>query len=324
MDKYAPIVVTVYDRPIHFMKCIEALQMNAEAKESDLFIVSDAASSDAHFENVEKVRRYAETINGFGSVNLIFRPENLGAFDSMNLARNEVVNDFGRLITMEDDIIVARNFLRFMNQALDKYESRKDIFSVCGYIDDFVPEDYDSDVLLLQRFSTWGLGVWKNKWNRARDYIFNPISAADMEDKKIVDKIVGIKRNILSGCMEDSRGRIKATDVRLFVYMLKNEMFCLYPRKSLVKNIGMDGSGLHLDTRKNGKVDIFWDMAGNFEMDKNIEADSAVVNASREYCNKGCSYYIKTFLDSLGLMYFVLDMRRYIKRKKLKRSKYRI
>jgi len=53
MGKFAPIVVTVYDRPIHFIKCIEALQMNAEAKESDLFIVSDAASCDYHVGNIE-------------------------------------------------------------------------------------------------------------------------------------------------------------------------------------------------------------------------------------------------------------------------------
>ena len=99
---YSPILLFVYNRPEHTRRVIESLQANAEAAESRLFIYADQARSD-----------------------LIERAENWG------LARNIIdgvttqVNAYGRVIVLEDDLVVSPYFLRFMNDALEVYKDEE-------------------------------------------------------------------------------------------------------------------------------------------------------------------------------------------------------
>ena len=115
---YAPILLFVYNRPEHTRRLISSLLQNQEAAESELFIYADQCKDIASAQSVQEVREYIHTITGFKRVNLIERTENWG------LARNIIdgvttqVNAYGRVIVLEDDLIVAPYFLRFMNDAL--------------------------------------------------------------------------------------------------------------------------------------------------------------------------------------------------------------
>ena len=119
--EYAPILLFTYNRPTHTRRLMESLQANAEAAESPLVVYSDAAREVDDEASVAEVRRYLHTLDGFASVTLIERPENWG------LARNVIdgvttqVNRYGRVIVLEDDLVVAPYFLRFMNEALEMY-----------------------------------------------------------------------------------------------------------------------------------------------------------------------------------------------------------
>ena len=119
---YSPILLFVYNRPEHTRRVIESLQANAEAAESRLFIYADQARSEADRPSVDEVRRYIRNIGGFKQVTLIERAENWG------LARNIIdgvttqVNAYGRVIVLEDDLVVSPYFLRFMNDALEVYK----------------------------------------------------------------------------------------------------------------------------------------------------------------------------------------------------------
>ena len=320
----APVLVSVYDRPSHLKKCIEALVKNPEAERTDLFIVSDAACCREHEEKIREVRTYMGTIKGFKRVIPIIRESNMGAFHSMNRARDEVINAYGSLIAMEDDIVVSHNFLRFMNQALVVYEERPDVFSVAGFTYNFVPDDYAKDVYLSQKFCPWGMGLWKEKWNRARDYIFNPVSAVDLGNREIFDRIVELKGASFSHYMEDRDGRIMATDARVPVYMIKHGLYTLAPKKTLVNNIGFDGSGLHLDTRYHVGLLEFWEDKDAFEMPPDLEPDPLVEAFDANRKKRKMVMMVKRVLIKAGFLYFVLDARRAWKRFRLKRRHYRM
>ena len=79
----APIVLFVYNRPDHTRQTVEALQKNELAKDSELFIYSDAAKNENAETKVNKVREYIKTINGFKKVRIIGRDKNWGLANSI-------------------------------------------------------------------------------------------------------------------------------------------------------------------------------------------------------------------------------------------------
>lgn len=84
-------------------------------------------------ESVEKVRDYVKSITGFKEVHYKFALQNKGLGNSVIKGVTEVINRYGKAIVLEDDLILAPNFLFFMNQGLDKYKEETSVFSICGY-----------------------------------------------------------------------------------------------------------------------------------------------------------------------------------------------
>src|SRR5689334_19947926 len=114
----APITLFVYNRPEHTRRTVEALLKNELAAESDLFIFSDAPKKPESDESVRMVRDYIHAITGFKSVTIIERDRNWGLADSIIDGVTSVVNQYGRIIVLEDDLVVSAHFLEYMNTAL--------------------------------------------------------------------------------------------------------------------------------------------------------------------------------------------------------------
>ena len=117
----APIVLFVYNRPWHTRQTVESLQKNKMANESELFIYSDAAKNDEAKEKVNEVREYIKSIDGFNKVTIIEREKNWGLANSIIDGVTKIVNEYGKIIVLEDDLVTSPYFLRFMNEALEVY-----------------------------------------------------------------------------------------------------------------------------------------------------------------------------------------------------------
>ena len=63
----APVVLFVYNRPLHTQQTLDTLQKNVWASSTELFIYSDQAKSEDEQENVDKVRALLKNITGTGS-----------------------------------------------------------------------------------------------------------------------------------------------------------------------------------------------------------------------------------------------------------------
>ncbi len=242
MRDLAPILVSVYDRRWHLEQCIEGLKRNDLAKDSILYVVSDGSAKPEHDESVASVRAYIDQITGFKEVRKIYRPENWGAHRCCMAANNQVLAEHGRMIRMEDDVVCTKYYLQYLNQALDLYEDDPRIFSVCAYsyAGLKIPRSYPNDVFLWSRLSTWGYGIWKDRW-KAVDFEMTryPEFVADRSAVKRYRRIAPD-----SGHLEDdARGLIEATDSKMGFHMFLNNMYSVYPVHSLTKNIGNDGTG---------------------------------------------------------------------------------
>src|SRR4051812_3548315 len=101
MGNLAPIVLFVYNRPDHTIKTIKNLQKNLLAKESNLYIFSDAPKSDFQIESVAKVREIIKDIDGFKNVNLILGETNKGLAKSVIYGVTDIINKYGKVIVLE-------------------------------------------------------------------------------------------------------------------------------------------------------------------------------------------------------------------------------
>ena len=243
----APILLFTYNRPEHTRRTVEALQKNELADESDLFIYSDGAKGDEDKMNVQKVREYLQTIDHFRSVTTTIREYNYGLANNIIDGVTNLVGKFKKVIVLEDDLITSPFFLRFMNEALDKYKYEENVISIHGYC---LPIEYDEPVFFLKGADCWGWATWDRGWE-----LFNTDSSQLLQQLKKSKAV--IKEFDFNGTYDYSgmlkkqvKGKVNSWAIRWYASAFLRNKLTLYPGRSLVKNIGGDGSGTHSQDEK--------------------------------------------------------------------------
>lgn len=238
----APIILFAFNRPDALKNIIDSLLKNEEAVNSDLYVFVDGPRFNklGEEEKVKKVQEYVKSIEGFKSLHYTFSEKNKGLGNSIIAGVSQVINQYGRVIVLEDDLVCSKNFLSFMNQGLDLYETESQIYSVCAYTDKVkVPKTYNYDAYVCTRSGSWGWGTWKNRWENI-DW--------DLKDWKTV-RSHRRKFNQWGGSdcfkmLNDWRiGKNKSWAIRFCYNQYLNDKLSIFPIISKVGNFGFDGSG---------------------------------------------------------------------------------
>lgn len=236
----APILLFTYNRLQHTQNCIVSLQNNQLCKESELFIYVDGTKDETQREAVERVRLYVHTVQGFKNITIIERSENWG------LARNIIdgvttqINRYGKVIVLEDDLVVAPYFLQFMNDALDKYEDEPKV----GHIQacDFTQDSSLPDTFLIKWTGSWGWATWKRAWKH-----FNPNGKEllqELEQRKLTYTFdFNGKYGYTRMLRRQTEGKNNSWAIRWNASLFLKDMLSLNVGRSLVLNEGFDGSG---------------------------------------------------------------------------------
>jgi hypothetical protein len=236
----APISISVYSRLNHFSKTIDSLLQNELAAHSLLYIFSDAPKPGDE-KIIQSVRDYAKGISGFKKVLLIEQPNNC-YFKNMRDAMIIPLENHGTLIRLEDDVLVSRNFLKFMNDSLSLYSHDDNVFAITGYTPN-ISLKYNQDVFLSRDFSAWGFATWRTKGFiealEIRDY-YTKIK----RDKKSHLLIKRLHPKMMNTLAAIQQRKTDPDDYKLTAYMLLNCKFVVRPLRTLTKNIGFDGSGV--------------------------------------------------------------------------------
>lgn len=238
----APIIVFSYNRPDHLKKTLDALAQNDLAKDSVLYIYCDGAkdnASDEQKESVDQNRRVAHAAEGFKDVVVIERENNFGLANNIIGAVTEIVNNYGRVITLEDDVITSRGFLRFMNEALDLYESDEKVMHVSAYMYPHkkkLPDTFFFEV----PYPGGGWATWKRAWDHFSNDIDELYAYWSLRWKEF-NKYGG---NYLQKQLEANKnGTLYTWFIKWHGVLLKEGGLTLYPGVSLTNNIGFDGTG---------------------------------------------------------------------------------
>lgn len=243
--KLAPVIILVYARLDHTCETIEALKKNRLASETEVFIYSDYPKNKLYEEKVFKVRNYISKIKGFKKINYIYNKENKGIDIQTKDAVTEVLKKFGKVIVIEDDCITSNNFLDYMNQMLDKYEKKEEIAMIAGFKADYnFKRKIKEDIFFSDGVSSWGWGTWQNRWEKIDwNYYKNKKIFENRKEERKFKKDSGIAYNCL---------KIDPTtwDITFNFWVFKNKKIVVYPVESKVKNIGVDGSGVHFKQKR--------------------------------------------------------------------------
>jgi len=289
---YAPIVLFVYNRPDHTRKTVEALLKNAEAKESDFFIFADGPKK-AGDEKVTAVRDYIKTVSGFKNVTLRLSDVNRGLATSVIAGVTEIVEKYGRIIVLEDDLITAPYFLKYMNDALDRYENEKKVFSITGY--SYFPKGSKKlpETYFLQNMSSWTWATWADRWA-----LFDPECKGwkeKLSDRKVVEQFDHGKCFNLTKMMwaQMEYKTINSWAVRWCYCAFLNAGLGLFPNTSLVQNTGADGTGTHSGNDSKLSKNRINNAPITYFPDKIEEPLIVSKEINRLYRAKHCQHYVK-------------------------------
>lgn len=243
-ENLAPVCLFVYNRPWHTSKTLESLKKARLSDKSRLYIFADGPKHGERLEqilNIEKVRKIIQSDSWCKTVEFFESDKNKGLAKSIISGVDYVVNRFGKVIVLEDDLILSEGFLEYMNAALQLYEHEDKVMHIAGFIPDLKVNL--GNTFFYQVPSCWGWATWKRAWDH-----FNP-SAAELLPR-VLEKgkyqfDIGRSVNYVRMLRKNMKGYVNSWFIRWYASIYLKDGLCLHPGKSLVRNIGVDRSGVN-------------------------------------------------------------------------------
>ena len=241
---FYPVIVPTLNRYEHFKRCVESLSQNTHADKTELVVGLDYPPSEKYVEGYEKIKAYLPTIMGFKKVTVFTSEKNLGPEGNARRLRKYVEQSgYDAYIATEDDNEFSPCFLDFMNKALERYKKDKRILCICGY----TPVDYvgDENIYFARAMSAWGCGWIFEKRKEIIPYCTVESMKKILDDWRTSIQLFWMRSGSLNSLITQVKKNVAYGDSACVRYCLLNNVYCLFPATSLVRNWGNDGSGLH-------------------------------------------------------------------------------
>ena len=239
----APIAIFVFNRPRHLARTLRSLSVSPGFLESPIYVYADGPRSASDEELTRAARSVAQEFLGSRAV-YRYRTRNVGLAASISEGVSELTDRFGQVIVVEDDLEVAPGFLTYMNQALKRYADSPDVYQVAAHMYATLREEERKSAVFLPIVSTWGWGTWKRAWATYDD-------KASGWERLAADRKLRWRFNFngvydYSAMLErQMRGKADSWGVRWYWSVFRQNGLVCYPPRTLVRNLGMDGSGTH-------------------------------------------------------------------------------
>lgn len=326
---YAPVVIFVYNRPIHTKKMLESLNENYLSNETDVFIFADGPKIGTMMsDEIVETRKIINSLlsnNKFKSLSITESVSNKGLANSVIGGISQLFEKYETVIVLEDDLMLSRDFLKYMNEALSYYQENAKVWSVSGNTPTLRINN-GNNVFFAPRINSWGWGTWRDRWNKV-DWNCSEYNMFSFMQRKRFNK--GGKD--LSMMMDHQILKlIDSWAIRWSFNSFINDAYTVYPIISKVKNIGMDESGSHNLIKVNEYKKIY--LQGqikekciefiDFYIDKNME-DEFAKRYKPSIVMKICHYFllILTYffgvenIRKLNIRKFYISFKKIISRK---------
>ncbi len=287
----APIVLFVYNRPWHTQQTLEALFLNDLADESQLIIYADGAKGNASDEEIEKINEVRSIIrmkSWCKSVEIIESPINKGLANSIIEGVTKIVNHYGKIIVLEDDIVTSESFLIYMNNCLNMYLTDDAVMHVSGYM---YPTRYNKrlpNTFFLRSISCWGWGTWSRAWEKFEK---NPKQQIELLNKRNLwhaFNVAGSNDSFQKQLEQNETHEINTWAIFWYTTVFLNKGLALFPKTSFVQNIGHDGSGIHCFAFGSKRNPYYWD-----SLSKNVTLNKRKLTINKRHTNYLKKYFLQ-------------------------------
>lgn len=238
-----PLAVFTFNRPEHARRSLAALAACRGLERCRPVIFCDAAARPEQEQAVEANRREAREWAARLGARVVEREANLGLAASIAGGVGELCAEHGRVIVVEDDLVVSPDFLAYMLDGLDRYQDRPEVMQISGFMFN-LPLAHKPDTFFLPLTTTWGWATWRRAWES-----FDP--RPPEADRLLADP--DFRRGFdLDGAYAYSEmlrarlaGRNDSWGILWWLAVHRAGGLVLYPRDSLVYNCGLDNTGTH-------------------------------------------------------------------------------
>lgn len=277
----SPIILFVYNRPFETEKTISALRDNYLASESVLYVFSDGPKEKFAIEGVRKTRNVIREIDGFRNVIVFESPQNNGLANSIIDGVTRILNEHGKAIILEDDIVTAPNFLDFMNQALQFYKRNNKVISVSGFTLPLKNIPVERDFYTGYRSSSWAWGTWDRAWN---DIDWGLSDFEEFYKDRKCRRAFNRGGSDMSKMLRDQvDGNIDSWAIRFCFHQFRRDMVTVFPTISKAASIGFGSNATH--TFNESRFRTFLDNGNkrNFRFGSRVDVDSQLAKDFRQF-----------------------------------------
>ena len=243
MSKKTPVAIFAYNRPDHTLRSLTALSKCRRFSECEFYLYSDGAKTDAASGEVETTRVVLQDWAAAHDAQVIEQPQNLGLAKSVVTGVTDLCARYGRVIVVEDDLIVSPDFLHFMIESLDHYETDEQVMQVGGFTLS-PPANLATDAFLLPVTTTWGWGTWQRAW---KQFAWVPAELEATKRDEAWQNLFNLNGACAFSSMLEDRlaGKNDSWGILWWYAVSRSRGLVAYPTRSLVWNGGFDGSGIH-------------------------------------------------------------------------------
>ncbi|MBM4148843.1 MAG: hypothetical protein FJ224_07345 [Lentisphaerae bacterium] len=238
-----PLVVFAYNRPEHLRRCLESLGANPELARCRVTIRCDGPKGEGDAGSVRETAAVARAWAGRHGALVEVSDVNMGLAPSIISGVGALCRDYGRAIVVEDDLVVAPGFVRFMLDGLDRFEKYSEVYQVNGYMFG-VAHPPKPESFFLPWVSTWGWATWQRAWV---DVDWTAAGALERLKDTRVQRAFDLNGNYPYTDFLKARlaGRNSSWGILWWWHVFSRKGLSLFPARTLVANKGFDGTGHH-------------------------------------------------------------------------------
>jgi len=250
---YAPVIIPTLNRYEHLKQCLESLSRCTWADKTEVYVALDYPPQDKwdkYAPGWEKNRDWLRSVGnmGFKNLHLIERTENYGTWmpgdkGNAKCLREYISERYDRYIFTEDDNVFSPNFLEYMDKGLEKFEDDENVYSLIGFLWYFpIRTDGNTYMRISTDFTPWGAGYWVKKkypidylWFKKQLTVTNLCRLYSQYGPGIVGSLFEFARKAHKDDI--------IIDMHIKAYLMVTGKHVIVPTKTLVENIGLDGTG---------------------------------------------------------------------------------
>lgn len=273
-----PIVIFGFNRPDSMQRLVDSILTNESCDDRKIYAFVDGARCDNERVRVNEVAAIARSM----TPDVVQAPANKGLARSIIDGVTDIMNRHGRAIVLEDDLVLMPGALKYLDEALDKYESDQRIFSVCAYgLKIKRPQDYRGDVYMSLRSSSWGWATWKDRWDsvdwEVKDF-------AQLVASKKLQRAFNRGGSDMYGMLRDfMEGRNNSWAIRFCYSQHKQGKYSVHPFRSLVTNEGFGVEATNC-RQKYSRFKIDMDSSGeSLVLPDSLEPNESIFKANAKY-----------------------------------------